>query len=53
MIALRVFAAYPGAELVLRLFELSYYLHHDGPHSSNPSNELKAKVLYAGRKITY
>lgn len=34
-----------GAEKVLRTFELSYYLHHDGPNSENPSNDLKALVL--------
>lgn len=34
-----------GAERVFRTFELSYYLHHDGPRSSNPSNDLKATVL--------
>lgn len=34
-----------GVERVFRTFELSYYLHHDGPASSNPSNELKAIVL--------
>jgi len=34
-----------GSEKVLRTFELSYYLHHDGPYSENPSNELKALVL--------
>jgi len=34
-----------GAEKVFRTFELSYYLHHDGPNSSNPSNDLKATVL--------
>lgn len=34
-----------GAERVFRTFELSYYMHHDGPNFSNPSNELKATVL--------
>ena len=34
-----------GVERVFRTFELSYYLHHDGPASSNPSNDLKAVVL--------
>jgi Transglycosylase SLT domain len=34
-----------GTERLLRNFELSYYLHHDGPNSDNPSNELKALVL--------
>ncbi len=34
-----------GAERVLRTFELSYYLHHDGPNSNSPSNDLKALVL--------
>lgn len=33
------------AEKVFRLFELGYYLHHDGPNSSNPSNDLKATIL--------
>jgi hypothetical protein len=27
------------------MFELSYYLHHDGPLSSDPSDEVKATVL--------
>lgn len=34
-----------GAERVLRTFELTYYLHHDGPNSNSPSNDLKAIVL--------
>lgn len=34
-----------GSERVFRTFELSYYLHHDGPESSNPSNDVKATVL--------
>ncbi len=34
-----------GPERAFRTFELSYYLHHDGPASSNPSNEVKAIVL--------
>lgn len=34
-----------GIEKVFRTFELSYYLHHDGPASSNPSNEVKAVIL--------
>lgn len=34
-----------GAERVFRTFELSYYLHHDGPDSSNPSNDVKATVV--------
>lgn len=34
-----------GPERVFRTFELSYYLHHDGPDSRNPSNDLKATVL--------
>jgi hypothetical protein len=34
-----------GAERVFKLYELSYYLHHDGPNSSNPSNMVKAVVL--------
>lgn len=34
-----------GAERVFRTFELSYYLHHDGPESSNPSNDVKATIL--------
>ncbi len=32
-------------ERLFRTFELGYYLHHDGPNSSNPSKELKAIVL--------
>jgi len=35
----------PGAERVFRTFELSYYLHHDGPDSRRPSNDVKATVL--------
>lgn len=34
-----------GAEKVFKTYELSYYLHHDGPNSSNPSNDVKAVVL--------
>lgn len=34
-----------GAERVFRTFELSYYLHHDGPESTNPSNDVKATVV--------
>ena len=34
-----------GTERAFRSFELSYYLHHDGPASSNPSNEVKAIVI--------
>jgi hypothetical protein len=34
-----------GIEKAFRTFELSYYLHHDGPHSSNPSSDVKATVL--------
>ncbi|MCB0310355.1 MAG: transglycosylase SLT domain-containing protein [Bdellovibrionales bacterium] len=34
-----------GSERISRMFELTYYLHHDGPLSKNPSNELKAIVL--------
>lgn len=34
-----------GTEKLFKTFELSYYLHHDGPLSSNPSNDLKATVL--------
>jgi hypothetical protein len=34
-----------GAERLFRVFELSYYLHHDGPESSNPGNEVKATIL--------
>ncbi|MCI5066583.1 transglycosylase SLT domain-containing protein [bacterium] len=34
-----------GAEKAFKTFELSYYLHHDGPHSKNPSNDVKAVVL--------
>lgn len=34
-----------GSERVFRSFELGYYLHHDGPSSSNPSSELKGIVL--------
>lgn len=34
-----------SAERAFRTFELSYYLHHDGPDSSNPSNDVKATIL--------
>lgn len=35
-----------GSEKVFRTFELSYYLHHDGPdYSVEPSNEVKATIL--------
>jgi len=34
-----------GPDKLLRMFELSYYLHHDGQQSNNPSDELKATVL--------
>ena len=34
-----------GAERAFKTYELSYYLHHDGPLSSNPSNDVKAVVL--------
>jgi len=36
-----------GPEKVLTMFELSYYLHHDGPLSTEFSNELKATILSA------
>lgn len=34
-----------GPEKLFKTFELSYYLHHDGPASSNPSKDVKAVVL--------
>ncbi len=34
-----------GPERVFTTFEKSYYLHHDGPNSSDPSNDVKAVVL--------
>jgi hypothetical protein len=34
-----------GIEKLFKTFQLSYYLHHDGPNSSNPGNDLKAIVL--------
>ncbi len=34
-----------GPEKLIKMFELSYYLHHDGPLSTEPSPELKATVL--------
>lgn len=34
-----------GVERAFKTFELSYYLHHDGPNSTNPSNDVKALVL--------
>lgn len=34
-----------GNERLFRTFELSYYLHHDGPDSSNPANDVKATIL--------
>ncbi len=33
-----------GRERLSKTFEFSYYLHHDGPNSSSPSDELKAIV---------
>jgi hypothetical protein len=38
-------ASIAGPEKLIKMFELSYYLHHDGPLSSEPSPELKATVL--------
>lgn len=34
-----------GSQKVLKTFVLSYYLHHDGPNSTNPSNDVKATIL--------
>lgn len=34
-----------GIEKLARTFEFSYYLHHDGPNSSNPAAEVKSVVL--------
>ncbi len=34
-------------ERLFKTFELTYYLHHDGPLSSNPQNDVKAVVLTA------
>jgi hypothetical protein len=34
-----------GPERLFRTFEISYYMHHDGPASSNPSNDVKAIVV--------
>lgn len=34
-----------GAEKLFKTYELSYYLHHDGPESQNPSNDVKAIIL--------
>lgn len=34
-----------GSEKLLKMYELTYYLHHDGPLSKNPSNDVKAVVL--------
>ncbi|MCB0321203.1 MAG: transglycosylase SLT domain-containing protein [Bdellovibrionales bacterium] len=34
-----------GPEGVFRTFELSYYLHHDGPMSTSSSNDVKAVIL--------
>ena len=34
-----------GAEQLHRIFELSYYLHHDGPESTTHSDAVKAVVL--------
>ncbi len=34
-----------GAERVVRTFELTYYLHHDGINSTSPDNMVKAIVL--------
>lgn len=38
-------ASVKGPEKMFRMFELSYYLHHDGASSADPSDELKATVL--------
>lgn len=34
-----------GPERLFRIFEISYYMHHDGPASSNPSNDVKAVIM--------
>lgn len=34
-----------GAERLFRIFEISYYMHHDGPASTNPSNDVKAVIM--------
>ena len=41
-----------GTERAFRAFELSYYLHHDGPESSNPSNDVKATIL-SGSQVLF
>ncbi|MDC0358894.1 lytic transglycosylase domain-containing protein [Oligoflexia bacterium] len=37
-----------GSEKVLRMFELSYYLHHDGTLATEASDSVKATVLSGG-----
>jgi hypothetical protein len=34
-----------GSELLFELYKQSYYLHHDGPNSDEPKNDVKAVVL--------
>lgn len=34
-----------GAERVFEMYEGTYYMHHDGPNYSNPSNDVKATIL--------
>jgi hypothetical protein len=34
-----------GTERVFRVFQLSYYFHHDGIASSNPTNDVKGTIL--------
>jgi Transglycosylase SLT domain len=41
-----------GAEKLFTTFELSYYLHHDGPDSNNSSNEVKATIL-SGAQVLF
>ena len=35
-----------GIERAFRIFELTYYLHHDGINSQRPSSDVKACLLY-------
>jgi len=39
--------ALSGPEKLIKIFKLSYFMHHDGPKSDNPSDRLKAIVLEA------
>jgi len=34
-----------GPEQVFEIYEAAYYMHHDGPNYSDPSNDVKATIL--------